>query len=50
MAAIGVFIVTGLGGYLAINYNVGAPFLMVGCFDLVFVSFLLVLRCFGQRP
>lgn len=49
MAAIGVLIVTGLGGYLGLKYSVNAPFLMVGCFDLCFVTVLLFLRYLGKK-
>ena len=42
MRALGVMAVTGLGSVVA-RANVNAPFLLVGCFDLFFVTVILVL-------
>jgi hypothetical protein len=47
MGAIGVLIITGLGGYLTETFSLTAPFLMVGCLDLSFVAAQLIVLCFG---
>lgn len=44
MRALGVMTVTGLGSVVA-RSNVNAPFLLVGCFDIVFVALIIVLMC-----
>ena len=44
MRALGVMTVTGLGSVVA-RSNVNAPFLLVGCFDVVFVVVIIVLMC-----
>ena len=44
MRALGVMTVTGLGSVVA-RSNVNAPFLLVGCFDVVLVALLMVLMC-----
>ena len=49
MRAIGVLILTGAGAKLSGEYSVDAPFYMVGVTDLIFVLYLLVMRCVGKK-
>lgn len=47
MRAIGVLIVTGVGGLLSKN-NVNAPFMLVGCFDFALCLTMIWLACTGR--
>ena len=48
MRALGVILVTGLGGFLSKKVGVNAPFMMVGFSDAAISLIILVLLCAGR--